>query len=487
MLDVVKDSSSTRTKRRINASPLAEVETPALPSSGSSRLEFLPLSSSSVIMPACPALLIAAPASGQGKTTVTAALARLHARQGRRVTVFKCGPDFLDPQIHAIASGRPCQNLDLGMCGETDARWRLARAAQDSDLILIEGVMGLYDGQPSAADLACRFDLPVLALIDARAMAQTFGAVALGLARYRPGLPFAGVLANRVGSARHADMLRESLPPDMSWYGALPRSTATLPERHLGLMQAEEIDDLMSLLDTLADEIERTAASDLPPPTVFLDSPAPEFPPLLSGQRIAIARDAAYGFIYPANVELLHDLGAELRFFSPLAGDALPECDAVWLPGGYPELHAEALSAHRLLWQALREHVEAGKPLLAECGGMMSLFEELVDKAGKTHRMGGLLPGKAVMQPRLAALGMQTVDLPAGRLNGHTFHHSLSQTPLSPWCHARRAGTEEVGEAIYRVGRMMASYVHFYFPSHPAATAALFGFSPESIESGNCI
>jgi cobyrinic acid a,c-diamide synthase len=146
-------------------------------------------------MAACPALLVAAPASGQGKTTVTAALARLHARQGRRVTVFKCGPDFLDPQIHAFASGRPCRNLDLGMCGEADAAWRLAAAAADSDLILIEGVMGLFDGKPSAADIACRFGIPVLALIDAGAMAQTFGAVAHGLASYRPGLPFAGVLA----------------------------------------------------------------------------------------------------------------------------------------------------------------------------------------------------------------------------------------------------------------------------------------------------
>ena len=151
-------------------------------------------------MPACPALMIAAPASGQGKTTVTAALARLHARQGRRVTVFKCGPDFLDPQIHAFASGRPCQNLDFGMCGEDDAGWRLARAAADSDLILIEGVMGLFDGTPSAADIAERFAIPVMALIDAGKMAQTFGAVVHGLAHYRPGLPFAGVLANQVAS-----------------------------------------------------------------------------------------------------------------------------------------------------------------------------------------------------------------------------------------------------------------------------------------------
>jgi cobyrinic acid a,c-diamide synthase len=425
-------------------------------------------------MPACPALLIAAPASGQGKTTVTAALARLHARQGRRVTVFKCGPDFLDPQIHAFASGRPCQNLDLGMCGEADARWRLARAAADSDLILIEGVMGLFDGTPSAADIAERFGIPVLALIDAGAMAQTFGAVAHGLATYRPGLPFAGVLANRVASPRHAEMLKESLSPGMGWFGALPKSSDSLPERHLGLLQAAEIDDLAARLDKLADALQASASVDLPKPVLFADAPPPALSPLLAGRRIAIARDAAYGFIYPANLETLQALGAELCFFSPVAGDALPACDAVWLPGGYPELHADALSANEALWQALHAHVDANKPLLAECGGMMSLFEEIVDKVGQTHRFAGLLPGRAVMQPRLTALGTQFADFPEGRLAGHTFHYSKSETPLVPLCRAVTADGRE-GEAIYRRQRLTASYVHFYFPSQPTAIAALFG------------
>jgi cobyrinic acid a,c-diamide synthase len=424
-------------------------------------------------MPACSALLIAAPASGQGKTTVTAALARLHVRQGRRVTVFKCGPDFLDPQIHAVASGRPCHNLDLGMCGEADARWRLARAAADSDLILIEGVMGLFDGTPSAAHLAERFAIPVLALIDAGAMAQTFGAVAHGLASYRPGLPFAGVLANRVGSARHAEMLRASLPAGMGWFGALPKTGDSLPERHLGLLQAAEISDLEARLDSLADALASSATVDLPPAVDFAVAPFPAIAPELAGQRIAIARDAAYAFIYPANLETLATLGAELRFFSPLAGEALPECDAVWLPGGYPELHAAALSANTALWSALRTHVAAGKPLLAECGGLMSLFEVIVDKAGASHRFAGLLPGRAVMQARLAALGTQFVDLPEGLLAGHTFHYSTSETPLAPLRRARTADGRD-GEAIYRQGRLTASYIHFYFPANPAAVAGLF-------------
>ncbi|WP_428826326.1 cobyrinate a,c-diamide synthase [Azonexus sp. IMCC34842] len=425
-------------------------------------------------MTACPALLIAAASSGQGKTTVTAALARLHARQGRRVTVFKCGPDFLDPQIHAVASGRPCQNLDLGMCGEGDASWRLSRAAEDSDLILVEGVMGLFDGTPSAADIACRFDIPVMAMIDAGAMAQTFGAVAHGLATYRPGLPFAGVLANRVGSAHHTELLRDSRPAGMGWFGALPRNPeAALPERHLGLLQAAEIDDLEGRLDRLADALAATATVDLPAPIAFADTPPPTIAPLLAGRRIAIARDAAYGFIYPANLETLSSLGAELCFFSPLAGNPLPNCDAIWLPGGYPELHGATLSARDDLWSALRAHVAAGKPLLAECGGMMSLFAEVTDKSGATHRFAGLLPGRAVMQQRLAALGTQFAELPEGRLAGHTFHYSQSETPLLPLVRAKTADGRD-GEAIFRQQRLTASYVHFYFPSNPAAVAALF-------------
>lgn len=422
----------------------------------------------------CPALFVAAPASGQGKTTVTAALARLHTRLGRKVRVFKCGPDFLDPQIHAVASGAPVYNVDLGMCGEADIAARLYAAAGDADLILVEGVMGLYDGAPSGADIACCFGIPVMAVIDARAMAQTFGAIAHGLATFRPGLPFAGVLANHVGSERHADILRAALPAGMRWFGAVLRDVdAALPERHLGLMQAAEIEDLEARLDRMADSLARTGAAELPAAVDFPAASAVELPPLLAGRRIAIARDAAYGFIYPANIDTLRGLGAELVFFSPVAGDTLPACDAAWLPGGYPELHGPALAANTGFWSALRAHAEAGKPLLAECGGMMSLFETVVDKAGAEHRFGGLLPGRAVMQKRLAALGMQEAELPEGRLTGHTFHYSKSETPLAPLLRAMRPDGGE-GEAIYRVGRLTASYVHFYFPSSPQAVARLF-------------
>ena len=422
----------------------------------------------------CPALLVAAPASGQGKTTVVAALARLHTRLGRRVRVFKCGPDFLDPQIHAIASGAPCQNIDLWMCGEVDAQWRLAETARSADLILVEGVMGLFDGTPSAADLAVKLGLPILAVIDGAAMANSFGAIAYGLKHYRPGTPLNGAFANRVGSARHAEMLVQSLPEDIAWYGHLPRDVdAELPERHLGLLPAAEIDDLSQRIDRMADLLASTAAAKLPPPVSFDDIKPPAIEPLLRGRTIAVARDAAFSFLYPANIECLEMLGAQLRYFSPLADSTLPPCDAVWLPGGYPELHGTALAANRPLWDALSTHVDAGKPVLAECGGMMALFQSLHEVDGQVHQLASLLPGRVLMQKRLAGLGMQEVALPEGVLRGHTFHYSKTETDLAPLCLSEHPGGR-AGEAVYRQRRLTASYMHLYFPSNPEAVARLF-------------
>lgn len=421
---------------------------------------------------ACPALLVAATASGQGKTTVTAALARRQRDSGRRVRVFKCGPDFLDPQILAVASGAPVHTLDLWMCGADDGARRLHAAAQEADLILVEGVMGLYDGTPSSADMALEFDLPVLTVIDAGAMAQTFGALAQGLASYRPGLRLTGVLANGVGSTHHAALLEASLPAGIAWYGALAWNTvASLAQRHLGLMQASEIDDLDARLATLAAALP-AAADRLPPSVSFAAPPAQAIPRTLDGLRVAVARDAAFGFIYPANLDTLAALGADIAFFSPLADAPVPAADALWLPGGYPELHAARLARNSRFLDSVRAHHAAGRPILAECGGMMILFETLTDVSGDTQRMAGLLPGQVLMQPRLAAIGAQQLALPEGTLRGHSFHHSRLDTPLAP---AGRATTPDghPGEAVFRAGRLTASYVHTYFPSEPGAVAAL--------------
>jgi cobyrinic acid a,c-diamide synthase len=374
------------------------------------------------------------------------------------------------------------------MTGEADCCTRLAAAAVDSDLIIVEGVMGLFDGEPSAADLAQRFGLPVLAVIDASAMAGTFGALAFGLQHYRLDMPWAGVLANRVASERHADMLKDSVREPEQWLGALMRNPAlSLPERHLGLTVASEVVDAMARLDAAADaliatplgqmsllDLQRWGVSFSSPDAVVDGAIASQ---ALAGRIVAVARDAAFCFIYEANLDCLRALGAELVFFSPLADAALPECDAVWLPGGYPELHAARLSANSGLRDSLKAHVARQKPVWAECGGMMALFDALVTVDGRSEAQWGLLPGTVSMQKRLAALGPQQWACPAGVLRGHTFHYSTCATTLPAEDRTARpeqAPSPQAGEAVYQSGSIQASYFHAWFWSSPAATASLF-------------
>ena len=422
----------------------------------------------------CPTLFIAAPASGQGKTTVTAAMARHHRERGRKVRVFKTGPDFLDPMILERASGNPVYQLDLWMGSEDHCRRLLYEAAGDADLILIEGVMGVFDGEPSSADLAMLFDIPVLAVIDGSAMAQTFGAIAHGLATYRPSLPFAGVFANRVASERHYQMLAESLPPGVTAYGWLARDAdISLPERHLGLVQAAEVGDLDARIARAATAL--NGRNTPLPPSVAFAAPAPSpVEPILAGLRIAVAQDAAFAFVYRANLELLQVLGAKLVFFSPLNEDTLPQADALYLPGGYPELHLERLESNNSMKMALRSFHAAGRPIVAECGGMLYLLESLADVQGHRTEMVGLLPGKALMQPRLVNLGLHRARLPEGELRGHAFHHSCMADGPTPITYSMAAKHHGTAEAIYRQERLTASYLHFYFPSNPETSARLF-------------
>ena len=446
-------------------------------------------------MTSCPAILVAAPASGQGKTTVVSALARLHTRQGRRVRVFKCGPDFLDPVWHGLASGAPVYQLDLWINGEADCRARLAAAAREADLILVEGVMGLFDGAPSAADLARRFGLPVLAVIDAGAMAGTFGALAFGLQHYQNDLPWAGVLANRVASERHAQMLKDSVREPAQWLGAVMRNPAmVLPERHLGLTVASEVTDALARLDAAADALAITplgqmSLQDLQRWQLDFSAAPPALPlqPLLQGKTIAVARDAAFCFIYAANLDCLRALGAKLVFFSPLADAAVPACDALWLPGGYPELHAAQLAANTALRDCLAVHVAQHKPVWAECGGMMALFDILVNADSESQPLWGLLPGTVTMQKRLAALGPQQLTLASGTLRGHTFHYSTTQTTLQPVARTARPDVDplpDAGEALWQQGSVRASYFHAWFPSCPAAAVELFSPAGACAPSG---
>ena len=423
----------------------------------------------------CPALLISAPASGQGKTTVTAALAAYHRSQGRRVRVFKTGPDFIDPTILEQASGHPVYQLDLWMGGEEHCRDLLYLAAGEADLILVEGVMGLFDGVPSSADLAREFGIPVLAVIDASAMAQTFAAVAYGLSQLDAALPFFGVVANRVGSARHAAMLTERLPAALKYCGALPRTAEiALLERHLGLLQAAELPDISLRIAAAAQLWAEHADTSLPPVVAFSPAIQSCMAPELDGVKIAVARDAAFSFLYRANLDTLSALGAQLCFFSPLDDSKLPEADSLYLPGGYPELHLSKLAENTAMLASIRAHHAAHKPILAECGGMLYAAQSLTDAHEQQANMLGLLDSAAVMQPRLSALALQSVELPQGALRGHTFHYSRLQTRLAASARGVCPNGGATSEAVYQQQRLTASYIHFYFPSNPSAVARLF-------------
>jgi cobyrinic acid a,c-diamide synthase len=442
----------------------------------------------------CSALIIAAPHSGSGKTTVTAALARYHRNQGRKVTVFKVGPDFIDPMILRKASGELVYQLDLWLVGEQGCQALLYRAAQDSDLILIEGVMGLFDGTPSSADLAQHFNIPVLGVIDAKAMAQTFAAVAFGLAKFRENLPFSGVIGNRVNSDRHAEMLSSNLPSELRFYGRIPKDeTITLPERHLGLVQAQELVDIDEQLNQAASHIANTGLTDLPEKVEFFtrekDSLKNVIHQALLGTRVIIVRDSAFSFIYAANIAFLAQAGAELIYCSALTDTHLPDGDVLYIPGGYPELYAEQLMNNVTFINEVRDFASSNKPIIAECGGMLYLLDKLTDMSGQQFSMVGLMPGQATMKKKLAAIGSQWVDLPSFNkgedtsdnvstssniMRGHSFHYSSAEIDLEPSCQTIHHPSGRAGELVYLHNNIIASYMHWYLPSNPSLALRIF-------------
>jgi cobyrinic acid a,c-diamide synthase len=418
--------------------------------------------------------LVSAVASGQGKTSLTAALARRLRNDGVTVRLFKIGADFLDPMVLERASGAPVHTLDLWINGMASCQHMLAEAAQSAAVVLIEGVMGLYDGAPSTADLARIFGLPVIVVIDASAMAQTAGALALGLRDYGP-VKLAGVIANRIAGSGHAAMVAASLR-DIPLLGSLPCQEQALPERHLGLLMPDEMPALDASLDRMARELSLDASAWAAWPRMRIESTqAAPMPALLQGKTIAIARDAAFAFLYPTNLECLAALGATLRFFSPLANQPVPDdADALYLPGGYPELYGQALSGAKAWRHSVREAHQCGMPIWAECGGMMALCAAIADHSGRIWPMAGILPGTAVMQSGLAGIGSQALELPQGELRGHTFHYSRLAHGPAPAGYTRRHPSGTQGEALYRMGSLTSSYFHAWFPSCPGAVAALF-------------
>ncbi|WOT06761.1 cobyrinate a,c-diamide synthase [Shewanella youngdeokensis] len=435
----------------------------------------------------CPALFITAPNSDSGKTTLVAAMARYWRNQGKQVRVFKTGPDFIDPIFHEFASGHPAYQLDLGMMGETICKQHLYQAALEADLILIEGVMGMFDGANSSAALAATFGIPLLAVIPAAKMAQTFGAIAYGLAHYQSDVNLFGVIANYVGSPGHATMLKDSLPEGIEFCGAMPRDASlALPERHLGLVQAQELEGIEQWLEKTAEVLGNSCELPLPEPVCFaapltddgqfLSSTTTSFlsSKPLQGQTIAVAKDAAFSFIYRDNITLLECAGANIKYFSPINDAVLPNADSLYLPGGYPELHLDALSSNKSMCQSIKQHIASQKPTLAECGGMLYLLDELTTKSGDKAHMLGAISGSATMQHKLQGLGMLSAEIDGHTMSGHCFHYSKSDIALTPIATASQAGKHRMQEKIFLQHNTLASYVHWYLPSAPKLACQLF-------------
>lgn len=427
----------------------------------------------------CPALFITAPASGQGKTTITAALARMLKRQGKIVRVFKTGPDFLDPQILAQASGEHVEQLDLWMAGENYCRYQFYQAAQEADLIIVEGAMGMFDGDPSSADLAATFNIPMAIVMDVKGMAQTAAAIAMGLANYRDDIQVAGLIANSCSTERHRQLIEDALPDSLPLLATLARSeSVALPERHLGLVQASEVRAELEqrfnagadwLVDAgLENILERFSNVEFKPAILPIEEP------LLQDKIIAIAKDEAFSFIYQANLLLLKELGATLKFFSPLHDKEMPAADALWLPGGYPELHAKKLAENTSMLNSIRLFSEQNKSILAECGGFLYCLEELTDLNDETHVMLNILAGQGAMKGKRGCQGMQTAIFPEGEIRAHAHHRSRSFNMPEALSYGRRQRHPAPGEAVYRHNNLNASYLHLFFPSNPKAISRLF-------------
>ena len=436
-------------------------------------------------MSASPALLIAGTHSGCGKTTVTLAVMAALARRGLAVQPFKCGPDFIDPSLHRMVTGRISRNLDVRMCGAAFVRQTFGRHSPRQGCSVVEGVMGLFDGgEGSAATLAKTLDLPVILVIDVRSMAESAAAVVHGFAGLDPALRLAGVICNRVGSDKHREMVAGAIEAHCAVpiIGFLPRrDEVAIPSRHLGLHMGEEHPLQGAGLDQLAQLAEEHLDLDLllriagprdvdPVPAEEPGAAAAGLEPV----RLGVARDSAFCFYYEDNLDLLRAAGAELVFFSPLEDRELPSgLQGLYLGGGYPELHARQLSANRGMRDQIRDFARSGRPVYAECGGFMYLCRAIADLEGHEYPMIGLYPFRTRMQARLRSLGYRQPVVqrdcllgPAGTvLHGHEFHYSTIE-----------AEHPEV-RAVYRLedGRpegyvhenTLAGYVHLHWGRTP--------------------
>jgi cobyrinic acid a,c-diamide synthase len=428
-------------------------------------------------------LILAAAASGSGKTTLTLALLRHLRKNGRRVASAKAGPDYIDPGFHDAASGAPCLNLDAWAMRRETMAALVAALERHADLVLCEGAMGLFDGagksgHGSTADLAALTGWPVVLVVDVAGQSGSAAALLRGFTGHRPDVPIAGVIFNRVGGPRHAATLDSSVRmalPRLRILGHVPRlAELALPERHLGLVQASEHEDLDRFLDRAADLVASAvdvAAVEKLACASRLASMAPPRPLDPLGQRIAVARDVAFAFAYPSMIEGWRSAGAALDFFSPLADEPpAAAADAVFLPGGYPELHAGKLAGNRRFLDGLRQAAQRGATVYGECGGYMVMGRGLADAAGIRHQMAGLLPLETTFAERRRQLGYRAVRLEAAgalgaageAFRGHEFHYAtiLAEGDGAPLFTVRDADGAALGAMGRAQGRIVGSFLH---------------------------
>lgn len=421
------------------------------------------------------AIVIAAPASGSGKTVVTLGLLRALRNRGLKVASAKVGPDYIDPRFHEAASGRPCFNLDPWAMSNGTLNRYLEHLVRDADIVIIEGVMGLFDGPESGpgstADLAAKFGLPVALVIDCSSMGQSVAALTRGFTEAAGEGRLAAIILNKVAGDKHERILRGALGTAHAILGAMRREAVlALPSRHLGLVQAAERADLEDFLETAAEQVDTYLDLDallgIARPLSIAAFKSEPLAPL--GRRIAVASDLAFTFAYP---HMLHDWrsgGADITPFSPLANEPPPEnADAIFLPGGYPELHASHLSACRAFLEGLRAAAKRDTLIYAECGGFMVLGHYLIDADGERHAMAGLLPLGTSFATRKLHLGYRSLSqenvLPfAANLKGHEFHYSAMdwQGEAEPLFVCKDALGQVLPSAGLRCGNVMGSYAH---------------------------
>jgi cobyrinic acid a,c-diamide synthase len=429
-------------------------------------------------------VILAAPASGSGKTVVTLGLLRRLARAGHDVASAKAGPDYIDPSFHGAASGAPCLNLDPWAMRRGTLQGLVAQLERNAEHVVCEGVMGLFDGggrsaAGSTADLAALTGWPVVLIVDASGQGASAAALVRGFAMHRPDITLAGVVFNRVSSDRHRTILEDALAatlPDLPVLGAVPRDDGlALPERHLGLVPAGEHTALDAFLDRAAAhvasaiDVAALLAAARPSSLAVPTERVQPLPPL--GRHIAVARDAAFAFLYPSVLEGWMRGGAALSFFSPLADEApAASADAVYLPGGYPELHAGALADNSVFLSGLRAAAERRATIYGECGGYMALGEALIDGSGRSHRMAGLLPLVTSFAARRLHLGYRAcrlaADSPLGAagalFRGHEFHYAsiVSEGNAERLFEVADVDGHPLGAAGLRAGSAMGSYLH---------------------------